>query len=69
MLADSTIDLPEAILKQEKIETVPLYINIGEQSFLDKVEMTRVNFYENLSDFPSHPPTATPGIESFVNAY
>lgn len=69
IVADSTIDLPEVILKQEKIETVPLYINIGDQSFLDKVEMTRANFYENLPDFPSHPTTATPGIDSFVKVY
>lgn len=68
-VADSTVDLPDEIIEKEAIEIVPLYINIGETSFLDKVEMTRANFYENLPDFPYHPTTATPGIDSFINAY
>ncbi len=68
-VADTTVDLPDEILERDNIETVPLYINVGEQSFLDKVEMTRASFYENLSSFKHHPTTATPGIDAFVYAF
>ncbi|HAF61749.1 MAG TPA: hypothetical protein DCK95_05440 [Anaerolineaceae bacterium] len=68
-VTDSTVDLPDEVLIKEKIEMVPLYINIGEQSYLDKVEMSRANFYRNLASFSHHPTTATPGIDAFVHAY
>ncbi len=68
-VADSTVDLPDVVLEKEKIETIPLYINIGDYGFLDKVEMSRENFYDNLSSFSQHPTTAAPGINTFVNAY
>ena len=68
-VADSTVDLPDNILEKEKIRIIPLYINIGDHGFLDRVEMSRENFYDNLSGFSHHPTTAAPGINAFINAY
>lgn len=68
-VADSTVDLPDRILEKEKIKIIPLYINIGDHGFLDKEEMSRENFYDNLSGFSHHPKTAPPGINTFINAY
>lgn len=69
IVTDSACDLPESLIKEYKIGVVPLYINIGNQSYLDGIEMTRENFYNNLDQFPHHPQTATPGPETFAQFY
>jgi len=48
---------------------MPLYINFGEQGFLDGVEITRQEFYTRLPDYDPPPTTATPSIESFLKIY
>ncbi len=68
-VADSTVDLPDHILEEKSITIIPLYIHIGDHDFLDKVEMSRENFYANLSSFSHHPVTAVPGIDIFLKAY
>jgi DegV family protein with EDD domain len=46
-----------------------LYINIGNQSYLDGIDMSREYFYSNLDKFPHHPQTAAPGSETFARYY
>jgi DegV family protein with EDD domain len=66
---DSTCDLPEPITAALGIAVVPCYINIGGQSLLDGVELSRKDFYARLPGL-SHPPTTSaPGITMFVKAY
>lgn len=69
IVTDTTCDLPEAIIEDLGIQTIPLYINIGEKSYLDQVEMTRAQFYEGLPKFENHPTTAVPGIDAFLKVY
>lgn len=69
IVTDSTADLPKLTIEQHGIGVVPLYINIGEKSFLDGVDMTREEFYTGLPNFDKHPTTAVPGIDAFVNIY
>ncbi len=69
IVTDSTCDLPEPIIQELGITVVPLYINIGDQGYLDGVELSREEFYTRLPDYPSHPTTGTPGIEAFRQAY
>lgn len=69
IITDSTSDLPKDIQKKHNIDVIPLYINIGDDSYLDGVDMTREEFYKGLPDFKHHPTTAVPGIEVFVNAF
>jgi DegV family protein with EDD domain len=69
IVTDSTADLPEEIVKKHDIGVVPLYINIGEESYLDGVDMSRQDFYLGLADFKKHPTTAVPGIDAFVNMF
>lgn len=67
--ADSTNDLPDEILSQYQIETIPLYINFGDQGYLDGIEITRKEFYERMLEADPLPTTATPGVEMFQQAY
>jgi DegV family protein with EDD domain len=69
IVTDSTCDLPMTAVAQHDITVVPLYINIGDQSYLDGVELSRQEFYERLPDYEFQPTTATPGTEVFRQAY
>ena len=69
IVTDSTCDLPEAMIAQYGITVVPLYINFGDQSYLDGVELSRQEFYERLPDYESPPTTAVPGPEVLRQTY
>jgi DegV family protein with EDD domain len=69
IVTDSTCDLPEAAVAEYGITVVPLYINIGDQGYLDGVELSRQEFYERLPDYDPPPTTATPGPEQFRQVY
>jgi len=69
IVTDSTCDLPEEIVAEYGITVVPLYINFGEQSYLDGVELSREEFYARLPDCDPPPTTAVPSPQRFVEAY
>jgi DegV family protein with EDD domain len=69
IVTDSTCDLPEEVVAEYGITVVPLYINIGDQGYLDGVELSRQEFYERLPDYDPPPTTATPGPEQFRRVY
>jgi DegV family protein with EDD domain len=69
IVTDSTCDLPTDVISQYGIGIVPLYINFGNQSYLDGVEISRQEFYARLPDCNPAPTTAMPGPHMFVQAY
>lgn len=69
IVADSACDVPEHLAKELDITIVPVYINVGEQSFLEGVEISREEFYRNLSTYPVYPTTAAPAVGSFTAVY
>lgn len=69
IVTDSTCDLPNEIISQYSITVIPLAINVGEESFLDGVDLTRSEFYAQLPNFTPHPKTAAPGPEVFMQAF
>ena len=46
------------------ILVVPVYINVGDKSYLDEVELTRREFFKNLPDYEQFPTTAAPAIDA-----
>lgn len=69
IVTDSTCDLPAEIISRYGISVVPLYINVGNQGFLDGIDMTREEFYTKLPTFPVHPTTAVPSPQKFHAIY
>jgi DegV family protein with EDD domain len=69
IVTDSTCDLPSEMVSQYKITVVPLHINIGDKTFLDGIDLSREEFYAQLSDYNPTPKTAAPGPEVFQQAY
>lgn len=69
IVTDSTCDLPAEIIAQYGIRVVPLYIRVGVRDYLDGVDMSREEFYNNLPTFPEHPKTAVPSPIKFRSMY
>ncbi|GAB4428848.1 MAG: DegV family protein [Anaerolineae bacterium] len=69
IVTDSTCDLPPELVAAHSLTVVPLYINVGQQSFLDGVELSRTDFYTNLPGYSPPPTTAAPGPEQFRQVY
>jgi DegV family protein with EDD domain len=69
IVTDSTCDLPQAIVDRLQITVLPLFINIGQEAYLDGVDMSRQTFYQKLPTFNPHPTTAAPGPELFRQTY
>jgi len=69
IVTDSTADLPETVIDLYGITVVPAYINIGETSYRDGIELTREMFYQSLPTYPSHPTTAAPAVGTFSASY
>lgn len=69
IVTDSTCDLPHDITASLGVTVVPLYINVGQESYLDGIDMSRKEFYQRLPAFEHHPQTASPGPEMFRETY
>lgn len=69
IVTDSTCDLPAASIARHNISVVPLYINVGNQGFLDGIDMKRDEFYTRLPTFSTHPTTAVPSPQKFHAVY
>lgn len=69
VVTDSTSDIPEATATEYGIVIVPAYVNIGEQSYLDGIELPRQEFYERLPTYSHAPTTAAPPPGAFRQTY
>ena len=69
IVTDSTCDIPFPVAQEFGISVVPVYINIGSQSFLDGIELSREEFYNKLPGYHTPPTTSAPGIGSFIEIY
>ena len=69
VVTDSTCDLPEEIISQQDITIIPLAINVGDNTYLDGVNLTREEFYTKLPGFSPSPKTAAPGPEVFIRVF
>jgi DegV family protein with EDD domain len=69
IVTDSSCDLPQNIIDENNIVVVPMFINIGSESYRDGVDITREEFYSNLPVYKSPPKTAAPGPDAFRAVY
>ena len=69
IVTDSTCDLPTEMIARYGIHVVPLYIHVGNQGYLDGIDISREEFYTRLPYFSTHPTTAVPSTERFIAAY
>jgi DegV family protein with EDD domain len=69
ILTDSGADFPEGMVAQLDIHVVPIVINFGNKTFLDKVSMTAPEFYHELRRNKNHPKTSQPSFGDFHRQY
>lgn len=69
IITDSTCDLPADVARDLGITVVPVYIHIGERSYLDGQDLSRTDFYSRLPELGRSPTTAAPGVNTFAEAY
>ncbi len=68
IIADSTSDLSDDILKRYDIDVLPLYIHLGENEYKDKLEIKSEDIYEWSDKNNATPKTSAPSIEDVVKA-
>ncbi|RLD03567.1 MAG: hypothetical protein DRI56_12260, partial [Chloroflexota bacterium] len=65
IVTDSTAYLPQEIINQYPIHIVPLFVNWGEATFLDGVDIMPKEFYERLQKSEHLPTTSQPSVGAF----
>jgi len=69
IVTDSTSDVPPALAAEYGLHIIPSYVNIGENSYLDLVDLSRAEFYEKLPTYARVPTTAAPAAGVFAECY
>ncbi len=69
IVTDSGCDVPPDLAQKLDITIIPLYVNIGEKGYREGVDISREEFYANLSRYDPYPTTAAPPIDTFTNVY
>jgi DegV family protein with EDD domain len=65
IVTDSVADIPDELIDALGIHVVPLRIQFGEQSYLDKVGLSPEEFLAELVRNPKHPKTSQPPAGDF----
>ena len=69
IVTDSTADLPTEICQQLGVEVVPLKIQFGTDTYIDRITMDSQQFYEKLTLSSVHPSTSQPSPNDFLEVY
>jgi len=66
VVADSSADLPDAVLDRHQIALVPLQVMFGDETYRDRVELRPEDFYRRMRVSRAHPTTSQPTPGEFV---
>lgn len=69
IVLDSTSDYPEAPSRFPNMRFVPLYVQFGDETFRDYVELGPADFYERLRTSTVLPTTSQPTPQDFLSTY
>jgi DegV family protein with EDD domain len=69
VVTDSTSDVPPDLAEKWQVEVVPCYIHFGTESYLDRLELPRSEFYRRLETEPDLPTTSAPPSGLFAETY
>ncbi|MBQ6589422.1 MAG: DegV family protein [Butyrivibrio sp.] len=63
VLSDSTCDLSQELVKRYDIGIIPLYVRLGDDEYLDGVNISPEELYKWSDEHGETPKTAAPGID------
>jgi DegV family protein with EDD domain len=69
IVLDSTADLPDAAERFPNWRVVPLYVNFGDESLRDGVDIDSTEFYARLRESSVFPTTSQPTPADFLACY
>jgi len=69
IVTDSTADIPQELLKEYDISSIPLKVIFGEESFRDNIDIQPQEFYEKLVTYDGIPHTSQPSPGEFCDLY
>lgn len=69
VVTDSACDLPPKLAAAHHIHVVPLTITFGPRSFIDGVELSPQQFYDQLASSAHSPSTSPPSSAVFADTY
>lgn len=69
VIVDSTLDVPDAVAGELDIAVVPLTVHVGNESFLDHVELTSAPFLARLTGGGPLPKTSQPPPARFEETF
>jgi len=69
IVTDSATDIDMLKDADLKIHTVPLKVNLGQQTFRDKIDISADDFYKELEKSPDLPITSQPSVGEFADVY
>ena len=69
IVTDGVTDITPAMAERYGIPVVPAFVNFGEKSYIDGVDLSREAFYRELVNNPNHPTTAAAAAGTFTETY
>lgn len=69
IIADSTCDIPQALIDHYKIKIVPHYVLWGEKQYRDRVDIQPQEFYQKLETEAIRPTTSQATVQDFLRKY
>ena len=69
IVTDSSCDLPYHFIKENHIHVIPLKLIFGNQTYLDKVNISPIEFYDKLLTSPYHPTSSQPAVADVLRVY
>ena len=69
VVTDSAADLPDEAYETLGIHVVPLRINFGDRSYMDKLSLSAATFFRELRHNPVYPQTSQPAPGDFRRVY
>ena len=69
IVTDSCSDLPTRAARVNDITVVPLYVNVGGDTYRDGVDIDADRFYALLEQLPDLPTTSQPSVGDFLSVY
>ncbi|MDF1500684.1 MAG: DegV family protein [Anaerolineales bacterium] len=69
IVTDSTADIPAHILQSKQIELIPALVMMDGETFIDGVDLSRLEFYRRMPSLTHPPTTASPSPIVFQDSY
>lgn len=69
LITDSTNDLNKDLLEKLNIEVMPLYVNFGEESLKDGVDITTEELYKKVEETGILPKTSAISVADFISVF